>query len=88
MSDPYKRNMRKGRWKVARDILLDVRYHRFVKAVQDEVIIIGTDYDIMTDIVNFQGLSEHFEIVPEGNVIPQYVPIAEGRKIRWEKVDQ
>lgn len=95
MSDPYKRDRRMGRWKVTRDMLLDYRHCEELKKVQSEVLIVGTNYDIMTNVVEFHGISEHFDIVPEGNIVPWYKPIL-GFKVfphsgisvlRWEKID-
>lgn len=98
MSDPYKRHQRKGRWKVSRDMLLDYRSHAFCMAMQQDVLIVGTNYEIMTNVVEFHGISEHFCVVPEGEIVPLYEPLAfehytgpsaiPAIAVRWERVDE
>lgn len=72
MGDPYKRDRRLGRWFVSgrhpigdADALL----------LQRDVIIRDVRSDHMNDRLEYVGQSEHFEIVPPGDVIPFYVPI-------------
>lgn len=86
VSDPYKRERRLGRWFVSRHITREYRCFEARKQVQDTVLIVDVRHDWNADRIEFLGIGEHFEIVPDGMVVPEYRPVIEGDSVRWEVV--
>lgn len=87
MADPYKRDRRLGRWMVSREISDDYRTMEARKKVQDTVLVLDVRYEFMSGSFEFLGLSEHFDIAPEGELVPLYRPVIEGDLVRWERAD-
>lgn len=87
--DPYKRDKRRGRWTVHRPLLLTDA--EAALAIQRDVVIVDTRYDVMTDSIVFTGYGEAFEIVEPQFVTPEYRPVLErtaaGCRLKsWEPV--
>lgn len=96
MSDPYKRDQRKGRWMVDADLLRDYRHFEINKLIQSQALICETEYHLQRNVMEFMGISEHFDVVPEVNLIPLYRPVIITERgaidlrytVRWERVDE
>lgn len=84
MSDPYKRDMRLGAWRVTAKELME--YPGKLAEIQKHVVILAASREWRFDGHKFIGRSEHFDIVPEGDEIPIYRPILDGEVFqRWER---
>lgn len=87
--DPYKRDRRRGEWRVRRELLLTDADAAL--AIQRDVVIVESRYEMMTDHVVFMGYGPAFEIVEPGFVTPEYRPVLERtagacRLKSWEPV--
>ena len=73
--DPYKRDWRRGQWSVRRKLLLSDA--EAALAIQRDVVIVESRYEMMTDTVVFTGYGAAFEIVEPQFVTPIYLPVLE-----------
>lgn len=88
MSDPYKRDMRLGAWRVSAQELREYP-DTLLAEIQKHVVILDASREWRYDGHKFIGRSEHFDIVPEDEEIPIYRPVIENDVFqRWERSNE
>jgi hypothetical protein len=83
MPDPYKRDRRLGRWFISgRE---QAQYPGILQHIQDTVLILRAYPAMMRDCLEFMGRGEQFDIVEEGEIVPEYVPRIVDERVEWTR---
>lgn len=63
---------RKGILKISGYLLKNEPY-KIMKILNQEVLVVGVDIDYMTDIITYKCYSKHFDLIENGEIIPNYL---------------
>jgi hypothetical protein len=81
--DPYKRDRRLGRWVISGKRYMEQAGLRMI--IQRDVEIVHMAHHGVWDAVECIGRGPQFDIVEEGDVIPEYRPSFDGVTVTWER---
>lgn len=84
MSDPYRRDRRLGRWFIS--ALQEREYPGILQHIQDTVLVLRAWPELTRDRTEFLGRGEQFDIVDEGDQVPQYQPRIVDERVEWHRI--
>ena len=82
---------RGGIFRIGRDVIKMLPADAM--AILTTVLVVRAEMDYMTDCVEYQGYSQHFDPLPRGNVLTEYIPWLErdddrNLTITWRKAHE
>lgn len=78
---------RKGIFKVNRDVIEE--NPEMVAKLLNGVIIVGLENDFMTNTLIYKGYSNQFDLIEEGETVPNYVAIvSKDKNIKWQRENE
>lgn len=84
MTDPYKRDRRIGRWFITDQ--QQRAYPGILQHIQDSVLVLRAWPEMTRDRIEFMGRGPQFDVVDEGDLVPEYIPRIVDERVEWTRV--